>query len=500
MKKILVFLSLLLATSVLGCANKAPTGHRHSYEYVEEVAPTCEEPGVRSHYECEGCDKVFVEENNEYVETTQEELSIAPLGHNKHNEAANEPTCEEAGCLAHEHCERCGKLFIGDEEVDEDDILVPALGHQLKTIAAVLPTCTNGGNVEYQECERCHKLYIDGNEVQIEQTAVGALGHELVDVAEVDATCSDDGVMAHKECERCHKLFLDENEVTLDDLEIPASPYKHLIGKDNKCINCNYQVTTVIDNPNIRAWEEYNVPVVNNCVDFAIKNLSSDCGIDTSILHMGISNIRYNQVAYVTMADDTGVVALHEPSDIINVNTTAGAKKINVRLSKLNYQNYYYFHYDLETGSGTPSILFSLGHSGHNLSSFGSCTTPYCEYTTGFKATIGENVAEMNNRVIIKNGVADIVYTGLNDGQNHTYRLVLVTSAPTTSFKLDCGYMKVSDGIITIPQGNANPYDQGDETYTRDISLGDMIHGYFRIKNNGTSAVTITSAKVIVYN
>lgn len=504
MKKVPLFLSLLLAGSILGCANNnkgGGAGHRHSYQYVAEVPASCEESGVEAHYTCTGCDEIFIlDDSNEYVVTTLEELVIAPLGHDKHNEAAADPTCEEAGCVAHAHCERCGKLFIGDEEVDEDDILVPALGHQLKTIAAVLPTCTNGGNVEYQECERCHKLYIDGNEVQIEQTATGALGHELVDVEEVDSTCSNTGVLAHKECSRCHKLFVDDEEVTLESLAIPVASYKHLVGPNNKCTLCNHTVANVFDNPDVRAWDTYNLPVTDGAIEFNITNLPNACGSGTTNLTFTIRNVRHNQIMRVTRSNGTDVEVLKFLTDYIGSSTTSGEKAIHFSLYTLDYQYSYWVYTDIGTSSGTPTIQFSLGHMSHNTSNFGACTTPYCEYTTAFRATLGENISEMNNRVIGGKGVADIVYTGLNDGQSHTYRLVFVTSEPTTSFKLDCGYMNVGNGTISIPQGNANPYDPRDGTYTRDIVLGDMIHGYFRFYNNTSSPVTITSAKVIVYH
>ena len=277
MKKVPLFLSLLLACSILGCANNKGNGggprHHHSYQYVAEVPASCEESGVEAHYTCTGCDEIFIlDDSNEYVVTTLEELAIAPLGHDKHNVAAADPTCEEAGCIAHAHCERCGKLFIGEDEVSEDDVVVAALGHQLVTIPTVLPTCTDGGNIAYQKCERCQKLYLNGAEIQIEHTAVGALGHELVDVEEVDSTCSNTGVLAHKECSRCHKLFVDDEEVTLDSLAIPVAAHKHLVGPNNKCTLCNHTVANVFDNPDVRAWNTYNLPVTDGAIEFNITN------------------------------------------------------------------------------------------------------------------------------------------------------------------------------------------------------------------------------------
>ena len=497
MKKISVFLSLLLATSILGCTNQKPAGHKHSYEYVEEVPAGCETSGVEAHYTCTGCDEIFIlDDSNEYVVTTLEELAIAPMGHNKHNVAAVDPTCEEDGNIAHEHCDRCGKLFIGEDEVSEDDVKVEALGHQLVTIPTVLPTCTDGGNIAYQECERCHKLYLNGVEIQIEQTEVGALGHELVDVEEVDSTCTTDGVKAHKECSRCHKLFVDDEEVTLESLKIASEPHKHLMGLNHKCTLCNHVIPVIFDNPDVRAWNTYNLPIINGVIEFEISGLSSACGSGTTELALTIQNIKYDQVLRISKANEETIEQLKFGYGYIISGVTAKY----ISLYNVDYQCSYYIQIGLTSTASTPTIQFSLGHHTHNLSYFGSCITPYCEYTTAYRATLGENVIEMNNRYIPKKGVADIVYPGVNDDQSHTYRLVFVTSEPTTSFKLDCGYMDVGNGTISIPQGNANPYDPGDGTYTRDIVLGNIVHGYFRFYNNTDGPVTITSAKVIMYH
>lgn len=73
-KKLVLMTSVLMAITLLaGCSS-----HSHEYILVDEVAPTCTESGVHTHYTCEGCDKLFDEDKNE---TTLEALSIAALGH-----------------------------------------------------------------------------------------------------------------------------------------------------------------------------------------------------------------------------------------------------------------------------------------------------------------------------------------------------------------------------------------------------------------------------------
>ena len=67
--------ALMTITLLAGCGQKA---HSHKYVLVDEVAPTCTENGVHTHYTCKGCDKLFDEDKKV---TTLEALTIAALGH-----------------------------------------------------------------------------------------------------------------------------------------------------------------------------------------------------------------------------------------------------------------------------------------------------------------------------------------------------------------------------------------------------------------------------------
>ena len=73
-KKLVLMTSALMTIGLLaGCG-----AHSHKYVLVDEVAATCTENGVHTHYACEGCDKLFDEDKKE---TTLEALTIAALGH-----------------------------------------------------------------------------------------------------------------------------------------------------------------------------------------------------------------------------------------------------------------------------------------------------------------------------------------------------------------------------------------------------------------------------------
>jgi len=53
----------------------------HKYVFVETIPATETDPGVFQHYECENCDKLFVKEDETYIEVTLDELKVAYLAY-----------------------------------------------------------------------------------------------------------------------------------------------------------------------------------------------------------------------------------------------------------------------------------------------------------------------------------------------------------------------------------------------------------------------------------
>lgn len=58
-----------------------PLNESHSYQKVEEIPSTCTTDGTQEHYVCSECGSIAVLENNEYVETTLDLLTIYATGH-----------------------------------------------------------------------------------------------------------------------------------------------------------------------------------------------------------------------------------------------------------------------------------------------------------------------------------------------------------------------------------------------------------------------------------
>lgn len=73
----------------------------HSYgELIAQKDPTCTQPGVKAHYECSVCGKLFTKEGDVYTEVSEEELAISALEHEYGELSYNSETGEvERACV-----------------------------------------------------------------------------------------------------------------------------------------------------------------------------------------------------------------------------------------------------------------------------------------------------------------------------------------------------------------------------------------------------------------
>ena len=215
---------------------------------------TCEADGVRTYTA-----KVTFE-GKEYTDTKTE--VIPAKGHTLTAVAEVPATCETAGVKAHWKCDVCGKLFSdaeGKTETTLEKLAIPAIGHaygapvwkwtdDFKATATF--TCANDTthveNVTAEvtsavttpaACETTGvrtytaKVTFEDKEYTSSKTEViPAKGHTLTAVAEVPATCETAGVKAHWKCDVCGKLFSDaegQTEITLEKLTIPATGHAY---------------------------------------------------------------------------------------------------------------------------------------------------------------------------------------------------------------------------------------------------------------------------------
>ena len=187
-KKItMLFVLGICACVAAGCSSKKQK--THDYTLVEEIAATCTEDGVKAHYECIDCDKVFDMNKNE---VTKESLVIEKLGH-----LAGQTWYEKDGYHYH-LCQRCShKMDVGN--------------HELHEVSATASSHIEDGDFGHYKCDICDKKFLDSyGLVEISQSAVAPSGHDevLTFHPEVPATCENAGVKAYYSCS-CGALFED---------------------------------------------------------------------------------------------------------------------------------------------------------------------------------------------------------------------------------------------------------------------------------------------------
>jgi len=198
----------------------------HVLTLVPAKEATCTEAGVKAHYTCSHCDKLFTDETGtqEFEGTTV----IPAAGHKTEKVAAKDETLTEAGIKEHYKCTVCEKLFWDEEATQaatEEEVTIPALGHVLTLVPAKEATCTEAGNHAHYTCSHCDKHFTDATGTQEFEgtTVIPAKGHDLTEVAAKEPTTTATGNKEHYVCETCDKLFLDEagkNETTLEEVTI----------------------------------------------------------------------------------------------------------------------------------------------------------------------------------------------------------------------------------------------------------------------------------------
>ena len=259
----------------------------HTLTAVEAVPATCETAGVKAHWKCEVCGKLFSDAEGK-TETTLEKLAIPATGHTygapvwKWNDdfkatatftCANDTThvknvtaevtsavttpaaCETTGVRTY----TAKVTFEGEEYTDTKTEVIPATGHaygepvwkwnddftasatftcgndasHVKTVnAAVTNEVTTAATCEADGVRTyTAKVTFEGKEYTDTKTEpVPAKGHQLTAVEAVPATCETAGTSAHWKCDVCGKLFSDaegKTETTLEKLAIPATGHAY---------------------------------------------------------------------------------------------------------------------------------------------------------------------------------------------------------------------------------------------------------------------------------
>ena len=187
-----------------------PCANGHTLTAVEAVPATCETAGVKAHWVCSVCGKLFSDVEGK-TETTLEKLAIPATGH-----AYGAPVWKWNDGFTASATFTCAN----------NDAHVENVTATVTNAVTTEATCEVDGVRTYTA-----KVTFEGKEYTDTKTEViPAKGHTLTAVAEVPATCETAGVKAHWKCEVCGKLFSDaegKTETTLEKLAIPATGHAY---------------------------------------------------------------------------------------------------------------------------------------------------------------------------------------------------------------------------------------------------------------------------------
>ena len=217
MKKKLV-ISLLTIVAVVCLifgisACEAP--HEHSYgEWTVVTAPTCTKEGTEQR-ECD-CSE-------------EETRTIAALGHDLAEHAAQAPTCTEPGWSIYQTCTRCD--YTTFEEL-------AATGHNYESTVTTESTCTTDGVLTYT-CANCGDSYTE---------TITASGHDYESTVTAEATCTTDGVLTYT-CTNCGDSYTETITASGHDYESTVTAEATCTTEGVRtytCANCGDSYTEAI--------------------------------------------------------------------------------------------------------------------------------------------------------------------------------------------------------------------------------------------------------------
>ena len=191
-----------------------PCAKGHQLTAVAEVPATCETAGVKAHWVCSVCGKLFSDAEGK-TETTLEKLAIPATGH-----AYGEPVWKWNDDYTASATFTCGNDASHVETVNA------AVTNEVTTEA----TCEADGVRTYTA-----KVTFEGEEYTDTKTeTLPATGHDTELVGAKDATCTEDGYTGDEVCKVCG-VTVKQGEV------IPALGHDY---KDGKCSRCGAEEPT----------------------------------------------------------------------------------------------------------------------------------------------------------------------------------------------------------------------------------------------------------------
>ncbi len=234
-----------------------PCADGHTLTAVPEVPATCEETGVKAHWVCSVCGKLFSDAEGKN-ETTLEALTIPAAGHawgqpvwtwtgygaaeasfacardaghvkvlpaSITSEVTTQPGCSTEGVRTY----TATVTLDGKNYTDTRTETLPSLGHKTQLVGAKAATCTEDGYTGDEVCTVCQEIVKKGE-------VIPATGHDTQLMGAKPATCTEDGYTGDEVCKTCGE--------TVTKGEVVKATGHHY--KDGKCTDCgekdpNYQ-------------------------------------------------------------------------------------------------------------------------------------------------------------------------------------------------------------------------------------------------------------------
>ena len=194
-----------------------PVGHQLTA--VEKVPAACETAGVKAHWKCSVCGKLFSDAEGT-IEVALKDLTIPATGHDTELVGAKAATCIEDGYTGDEVCKNCQTVVKQGE-------VIPATGHDTELVGAKDVTCTEDGYTGDEVCKVCQTIVKQGE-------VIPTTGHDTELVGAKDATCTEDGYTGDEVCKT-------RGEVVKKGETIPATGHDY---KDGKCSRCGAEEPT----------------------------------------------------------------------------------------------------------------------------------------------------------------------------------------------------------------------------------------------------------------
>ena len=207
-----------------------PCADGHTLTAVAEVPATCEETGVKAHWVCSVCGKLFSDADGKN-ETTLEALTIGALGHDW-GEAAWTWTGYESAKAT----------FTCSRDASHVEEVTAAVTSEITTPAS----CESTGVRTYTATV----TFQGKNYTDTRTETLPSLGHKTQLAGAKAATCTEDGYTGDEVCTVCGET-VKKGEV------IPATGHDY---KDGKCANCgetdpNYKPAEP-ENPGVKTGDE----------------------------------------------------------------------------------------------------------------------------------------------------------------------------------------------------------------------------------------------------